>query len=67
MSGVEAIKYRAQFMTRPDLDTEDFRDYTRTVAVGQEIAIQADDGKPGRVAEIKSDSSSRETIVFEPV
>jgi hypothetical protein len=61
------VRYRASFLTRPDLDTEDFTDHVG-VAIGQEYAIQADDGKLWRVAEIQQDEASPvETIVFEPV
>lgn len=42
---MQDTKYRARFLTRPDLDSEDFKDYAGSVEVGSEFAIQADDGK----------------------
>jgi len=63
---MHGIKYRARFRDRPDLDSEDFKDYAGTVALGREFAIEEDEGKTWRVAEIKSEGA-RETIIFEPV
>jgi hypothetical protein len=60
------IRNRARFLTRPDLDSDDFTDYFGVV-IGQECPIQPDGGRLWRVAEVQQDETPVETIVFEPV
>jgi hypothetical protein len=60
------IRYRARFLTRPDLDRDDFTDYSGVV-IGHECASQPAGGRIWRVAEVQQDETPLETIVFEPV
>jgi hypothetical protein len=62
----EDVKYRTRFLTRPDLDTEDFKDYTGRIEIEREIRVESDAGRLWRVKEIQT-GDSRETIVLEPI
>jgi hypothetical protein len=62
---IEGVKYRAAFLTRPDLDSDDFKDYTGRIEIGLEIEKN---GETWRVVElVTKQGDDRETIVLEPV
>jgi hypothetical protein len=61
---MQGTKYRAEFETRPDHNTADFTDYRGDIAIGHEYAIEADEGRLWRIAELRPEASGIETIVF---
>lgn len=61
----KGIKYRACYLTRPDLDSDDWAD-VGSVVVGREYD-HPDDWSRWRIAEIQQDGTNVETIIFEPV
>jgi hypothetical protein len=42
---MKGIKYRARFLTRPELDSDDFTDYVGGVVTGREYVIASDEGR----------------------
>ena len=63
---MQGVRYRARFLTRPDLDSDDFTDYLGGVVIGREY-VDPSERTRWRIAEVQQDETPVETIVFDPV